>query len=323
MLQRIVFSILFLCATAFPAAGALLTTETRQSTSAGICTDGILGCAGGVSSAVTGASVNSTSHSNISDGGPASQSEARTAARSGSLEIAANASLRHRESGPFENYTEVRSDAIYEWDVVVLNPGNVSFTFNLPPGFVEVQSNAEFQNILNLHADVQANIQFCTPACTYSVFNDLLFQMFAELEANFQTYDLRNSAYSANPALDLEALRHDTVVLADAGFLRTWTWAYESFTGEIPLGHFAAGDTFTISYRLLSTVYADFGGFDTAALAAINDPFFLSSDALPQQDALTFAFSPAAPVPLPAALPLFATALCGLCGYTLRRTRRR
>ena len=281
------FATFFLLGTALPAVGSLFTTETRQATVAVICTDGTFFCINATESREGNSGVNSVVHANNFDSNLTTPSEARTAARSGALEIAANATIRHRNGGPFQNYTDVYGDTIYEWDALVVNEGNVSFTFDLPPGFVEVQSNGELQNLLP-NAEIQADIQFCSPACAYSAGNTSLFQMFSELEANFQTFQLSNGASSVNSALDTSALEHENVVLTDEGFIRTWTWAYEPFTGQIPLGHFDAGDTFTISYRLRGEVYSEFGAFQTAALAAINDPFFLSADFLPQQDALTF-----------------------------------
>lgn len=165
--------------------------------------------------------MDSATHSNNFNGNLTTPSKARTAAQSGPLEIAASASIRHREAGPFQNYSDVFGDAMFEWDVLVLNEGDVSFTFNLPPGFVEIQSNAEFQSQLDLTAAVQANIQYCSPAGTYSPANNSLFQMFSSLEGNFQTYQLFNGASSVNPGLDTYPLTHQNVVLTDGGFIRT------------------------------------------------------------------------------------------------------
>ena len=52
--------------------------------------------------------------------------------------------------------------------------------------------------------------------------------------------------------------------------------------GRIALGHFNAGETFTVSYRMIARVESEFPGFQTSMAAGINDPFFLSSDPLPQ-----------------------------------------
>jgi hypothetical protein len=311
-----------------PVMGSLVTLETRQSTSAVICTDGSPLCAGGTISSVNDTGVDEVVHSNNFDGNLTTPSEARTAARSGPLEIAANASLVNRDRGPFQNYSDVSGDALFEWDVLVLNEGDVSFTFNLPPGFVEIQSNAEWGDIIELTAALQADIQYCSPLCDYSPVNDSLFQSFSRLEGGFHTYELDNNAVSVNPSLDTSSLTHDNVTQTGGGFFRTYTWDYDAFTGQIPLGHFVGGQTFSLSYRMIGEVYSRsaisqraFGGFQTWAAAAINDPFFLSSDPLPQQSLVAFHFTPStAGVPEPGASGLIAA---GVFGTVLSRARAR
>jgi len=179
---RCISFVFILLSVALPVRGSLITTETRQLASASICVNGSLGCAGATRSSVVNTSTNSTSHSNNFDGGPdPAPSEARTAARTGATEIAANATVRHRNVGPFTNYTEVFGDSLFEIDIVALAAGAVYLDFNLPPGFVEVESNAEMLNFVTMAARIQADIQFCTPACPYDPSNPGLFQMLADL----------------------------------------------------------------------------------------------------------------------------------------------
>jgi len=310
MSVRCISFVFMLLSVALPARGSLITTETRQFASATICVNGSVGCAGATRSTVTNTSTNSTSHSNNFDGGPdPAASEARTAARTGSTEIAANATVRHRNGSFFTNYTEVLSDALFEIDIVALAAGAVYLDFHLPPGFVEVESNQEMLNFVTMAAGIQADIQFCTPACPYNSSNPGLFQMFADLRGNWlDGPDLLNGATSVEPSLDLTALRHTNVndVHSQNNFVRTMTWQYSAFTGRIFLGNFGAGQTFTVSYRMNALAANGdifngyFPAFQTWAAAAINDPFFLSGDPLPNQPIFTFTFVAIEEIPEPA-----------------------
>ncbi len=165
-------------------------------------------------------------------------------------------------------------DAIYEIDIVALTAGDVFLDFFLPPRFVEFQSNQELRNIVTMTARIQADLQFCTPACSRTT--DTLFQWFSELEGGYDSYSLSNGALSVNPLLDTSPLVHQNVDVVDTmGFTRTRTWSYDAFTGSIPLGHFGAGQTFTVRYRLIADTFSDFPTFETWAAGAINDPFMV------------------------------------------------
>lgn len=328
MRREILSAPVLLVVSASPVAGSLLTLETRQTTAAVICTDGVATgfCLGGTQSHVVDARVDGVSHSNNLDGNTTTPSEARTAARSGPAEIAANASIRHGGGGAFENYTQVSGDSLYEWDVLVLNEGDVFFTFTLPPGFVEIRTNAEWRDHLELTAAIQADLQFCAPACSNSASDASLFQMWARMSGTFTDPRFENHVSSTDPTLDASALLHRDVTQSPPGlsFDRTWTWEYDTFTGRLPLGHFVGGQTFTLSYRLRSEAYSEFAGFDTWAAAAINDPFFLSTDTLPSRRLVAFEFVPSGPpgspaVPEPVSGHLLAL---GLVASAIRRIPR-
>ena len=66
-------------------------------------------------------------------------------------------------------------------------------------------------------------------------------------------------------------------------------------------------------------MFANRPGFQTWAAAAINDPFFLSTDPLPHQSLFTFDFVEDTPsVPEPGSLTLL---VAGLCAFVLVRRR--
>ena len=115
-------------------------------------------------------------------------------------------------------------------------------------------------------------------------------------------------------------------VLSQNNFIRTMTWQYSAFMGRIFLSNFAAGQTFTVSYRMNALAANGdifngyFPAFQTWAAAAINDPFFLSSDPLPQQNIFTFTFVrpsnrfPSRPPPAPS---LWELVWCSCCAAGL------
>lgn len=290
--------ILFMACGALSTYSQLLTQETRQFSVAHICFDGTAPrrC-DGTMTRVANDSINSVSHSNNFDGTPTSRSEARTAGRAGLREIAANATIRQRFGGNLRNYTDIFGGSRYDIDIVVLNPGDVYLDFLLPPGFVEIESNVELIQPIILTAFIDASLRFCLPAeddCFGSSSSTSLFRMFSELEGGYFNHQLHNGASSINPSLDTSSLTHQNVSInvTSGGFIRTKTWEYPAFSGRVFLGHFNAGDTFTVSYGMLAEAYSNMPGFQTWVAAAINDPFFLSTDPLPQQDIFSFQFVP-------------------------------
>ncbi|HEY3392710.1 MAG TPA: hypothetical protein VGK58_08380, partial [Lacipirellulaceae bacterium] len=161
---------------AAPARGTVFTTVTRQHSEAVIC---VGDCLGANESVVVTETVDGTAHANNFDGNLTSPSEARTAGRTSASEIAANATLRHRNGGPFRDYSSVKGRAIYTIDAVALNSGNVFLDFYLPPGFVEIEANAEFRDFIQLSSLITADISMCAPKCATPL--TTLFQLRSEL----------------------------------------------------------------------------------------------------------------------------------------------
>jgi len=322
-----------LCTVPVAAQATLISTETRETTIAVICKDGNPFCTNADRSQVDDIQVNGNSSSSNFDGDLNTPSEARAAARSGTSDIAANAVIHHRnltQAGQqFEKYSDVRAQTLFETDVQALTAGDVTLHFVLPAGFVEIQSNAELRDLLEITATIQAVISICRPACSDTGFGDHLFQLDAELQGGFDTFSEFNNASSANPTLDLSPLLDDTVTDDNQGFIRTLTWDYDTFEGDINLGHFVGGQTFSIGYVMHAEVFMRnkdtqlaAANFQTNALAAINDPFVLNGDPL-----ISFAFEedgqqpPAVATPEPATLTLFGIGAAGI--RVLRRRRRR
>jgi hypothetical protein len=289
------------------ARGAVIPTETRQHSEAVIC---IGDCLGPNENSVVTETIDGVAHANNIDGTLTTPSQARTAGRTSASEIAANATLRHRNGGSFRDYTSVKGRAIYSMNVLALDAGDVFLDFYLPPGFVEIEGNAEFRDFITLSALITANISVCSPECSNPL--GTLFQLRSELTGGWETHELHNNVFSVDPNLDSSALTHDnvTVVESNGNFIRTKTWEYDAFSGRLPVGHFNAGDTFTLAYDMLAIVSADEAGFQTWAAAAINDPFFLSTDPLPQAPVFEFTQVPEPASAVLAMLGMLTLAIC-------------
>lgn len=276
--------LILLLTAADPAYSQPIVQETRQFTFADICDDGtILGNC----SRVDGSAVNSISHSNNFDGTIFTTSEARGAARSGLREIASNASIRYR-FGAGSNLRRyfVISVSTVTVDVLVLNGGDVYLDFFLPPGFLEVEGNVELPT-RTLSTTLLAAITLRSLQGSADSFT-----MQSILEGGFQGHTLDTQVFSTDPSLDTSPLTHENVNVNFDGFVRTRTWEYNGFQGRIFLGNFSNGQTFTLEYHMQTRAEADQPGFASWAAAAINDPFFLSTDPLPQQDLISFNFVP-------------------------------
>jgi hypothetical protein len=256
--------------------GVLLTTETQQRAFATICT-------AGTCQTITADTVNSTAHANNFAGSLTTPSQARTAGRSGASEIAANATIRHRTGRPFQDLTEVRGTAIYSIVATALTDGDVYLDFHLPPGFIEIESNSEARDFVELTAQVTAELFPEGPRPGLGID---LFEMTSELKGGWETHQLTSTATSVNPNLDLSPLTHQNVSVVESQEIRTKTWEYDAFSGRLLVGFMNAGQELAVVYTMSAKVNSDFPFFQTWAAAAINDPFFLSSDPLPQMQFL-------------------------------------
>jgi len=185
----------------------------------------------------------------------------------------------------------------------------------------------ELLNFVALVANVFAFINVCTPACTDNPSATRHFQMFTEMVGDYLTHSLSHSTFATDPSLDVTPLTHQnvTVVSSQNDSVRTRTWQYSAFAGRIFLGNFAAGQTFSVHYGMQASaangniIRGYFPASDTWAAAAINDPFFLSSDPLPQQLFLSLEFVPSnGVIPEPATVGGIAAGL-GLLAVLRRR----
>jgi hypothetical protein len=111
--------------------------------------------------------------------------------------------------------------------------------------------------------------------------------------------------------LDLAPLRQRNLSVVDSGEIRTKTWEYGEFAGNLLLGHFNAGEMFHLEYEMYAKVDGGRPVFQTWTAAAINDPFFLSSDPLPQRELFRLV-----QVPEPSAIAL--VAICSIVSVAAR-----
>jgi polyhydroxybutyrate depolymerase len=285
--------------------GAVIVTSTRQLADVEI---EILG------DALHGAIVeahNGRAHADVIEGDRFTPSESKAAARSSAVEMAANASFRHRTGRPFQRVRRVEAAAHYDLHGLVLGSGPVDLEFFLPPGFIEIESNAEARDSVLLDADIVATIAVCRPDCEASAI-ETLFRMESRLAGGWLTHQFTNQASAVNPNLDLAPLKHQNITIAETGDVRIKTWEHGEFTGNVRLGHFNAGEKFELRYLMFAGVSSSREFFQTWAAAAINDPFFLSSDPLPQRELFRLV-----QVPEPSAFAL--VAICSLVFVAVRR----
>lgn len=245
-------------------------------------------------------------------GGPPPDAQARTAARSSSSDIAANSLITDRTFDG-TNYTLVLSQANYTISVV---PDNVfvrqaAFDFFLPPSYLEITSNAELQQD-EMEAVLMADIRACVASiCTSS---DSVFHLQANLTASYDAFNHGISAIG-DPQLDLSAFTGSTPTVTDDGFLRTVNLSFDGYTGHLDLGSIPAGSAFNVEYVLQTRVSGR--ALYSTAIAAINDPFLLSTDPVVPGAGIVFTGDPTT-VPLPASAWLFLGAAGLLAGLQRR-----
>lgn len=253
---------------------------------------------------------NTPSNSSAFHGDLAAPSEARTAGRSSGIEIAANARFDNRTFSPVTDYTRVRGTADHRLEAQLIGggPAEVFIDFVLPPGFVEFTSNAELSpGIVTLEARVLAQLGLCdTPGC---LIPDQLFHVDTVLTGDYYSHDLHNTASGAG--LDLTPLMDPNVVVTEeqGGFIHRKTWSYPEFRGRLSLGIVSPDEIFEVAYFMDAIIGMTGFGPLTFAAAAINDPFFLSTDPVRSIELSLSAVDVTSAVPEPSIVWLMATGL--------------
>lgn len=215
---------------------------------------------------------------------------ARTAARSRGDEIAANAQFVDTTFTGGTTY-DVRSDAQVFMNAHNLfgAPQEVGFDFFLPPTELELTTNSELADFHVLEARAQAHIeiQYITGGGANA---QAVFDFEAELKSNHDalptvlpnvsaSYSVTvNGAPDPPNDMDLSSLLKPTIQRSESNGQRT-------VTVEIPqfFGHFNLGEVSGLPTEGMSVTYqmsADVKGLalNSEAIAAINDPFALSTD---------------------------------------------
>ena len=309
---RHIVSLCMLPALALPASAALV--ETVQSGVSEIRINGVL--ANEDSDAQTDGDV-----SVFARVGNATTPEVRAAARARVTgEMAANVRLDDKFQFSHTQVSEAISVATLKVtvapDTVFLR--NAVLDFLLPPSFVEVTSSGELQDNA-LEMVLFADLRVCFDTLCSSTDSRFSFQ--TTLTASWQEFDFSIQT-EGEPGLDLSALEAPTVTDAGGpgvGFMRTTTLEFATFEGHLDLGLIPIGLPLTLEYQMQAR-----GSGRMAAnigLAAINDPFILSTDPIQPGMALNIAVAPAV-VPLPAAWLVLASGSL-LTGALARRGARR
>lgn len=222
---------------------------------------------------------------------------ARTAARSRSSEIAANARVFQETGFNFVDYDLAISQANYTISATgALAPRQASFDFFLPPSYLEIVSNAETY-FHQLNATLLAELRVCF--ATSCSLGDRHLYVQADLDATYREHNVSVQA-SGNPALDLSPFLNATISDSGiGGFTRTRLIEFPAFSGHLDLGHVPAGVPITVDYVLQTRAWGTVAF--SSAIAAINDPFFLDSDPITGGVPLVLTL---APVPEPPAVAL-------------------
>lgn len=225
--------------------------------------------------------------------GSQSTPEARTAARSGAHEMAANARIDDKMQFSRTDWTTVLSQASYS---ITLAPDNVFVRdavvdFVLPPSYLEVTSTAEIP-FNALDTVLLADLRVCfAVACTLS---DSHFHLQANLEQSFDTFNWFVDA-TGDPGLDLTPLQNPTITDVGGGrtnFVRTTNVGFPLFRGHLDLGIVPAGTPLTLEYIMQARARGL--GLANIGIASINDPFVLSTDPVQSFDPLTLTVTDAA-----------------------------
>lgn len=237
--------------------------------------------------------------------------QGRTAARSRAEEIAANAMILDT-SFTGVTFDEVISAAQFNLTVSPeLIVRHATLEFFLPPSYMEVVSNAEtYFNVME--TVLLANVRICyADICNFS---DQRFQFQAVATVSFlnREYDVQATG---DPAFDLSGLQNPIVTFTPNGFLNTYHVAFPEFTGILDVGDVPAGVPITVEYQIQAR--ASGRALLNTAIAAINDPFLLSTDPVLQGTPLQLTFTPVVDT-----VPEPSTVLLVLSGVAMAVVRR-
>jgi hypothetical protein len=308
--------ILILLAALAPLRGAIIvTTEVLASSSASFTYQSVLYSDQSISPGVETASTQALA-------GNANTPEGRTAARVSTNEIAANARLDGKLFFAPTNIQDNGSILTYTGTIMKLTGAseNILLDFYLPPSYVETTTNAEIPYaavnpaiFASIEAGYCSSIISCGPATE-------LFEFQAYLDSTFNSYSYLRHA-TGQAGLDLTPLLNPVVTdtYSQPGFFRTANMEFPGYAGTVDLGSMSVGQILRFTYRLEARAL----GYASAnvGIAAINDPFFLSSDpVLPGAPIAVTSSANGDDVPEPGTFALLAS---GLVALTLRATKRR
>lgn len=274
-----------------------------------------------VSSHIQSSGVRQAEQSNTATDGAASSqaiwppspttAQGRTAARSRVEEIAANALIL--DTGftglPFD---ELLSAATYTITVdPVFVEQNASLQFYLPPGYMEIESNAEVP-FNEMETVLLAGLRVCYTNSCSSADERFFFQAVATARFTSRSYSV---VANGDASLDLSGLENPVVTFTPDGFINTYLVEFPDFTGMLDLGPVGAGLPITVEYQIQARARG-VALFNRAA-AAINDPFVLDTDPVRQGIPLRLTLTPAVDeVPEPSTVLL---ALSGVAMVIVRR----
>jgi hypothetical protein len=251
--------------------------------------------------------------------GTSTTPEARTAARSSSTEIAANARIDDKMLFSGTDFTTVLSQAAYS---IVLAPDTVFVNeavldFVLPPAYLEITNNAELP-VAELATVMLADLRFCFATVCSS--QDAVFHLQADLVGSWRSFATGVNV-TGHAQLDLTPLRNPTIADTGAtGFLRTTTVSFPLFQGHLELGRIPRGVPVSIEYILQARATGRLAG--NIGIAAVNDPFLLETDPVlasaPLALTLTPRVDPPPQVPEPASTWLVALAVAACAGRRVR-----
>jgi len=217
--------------------------------------------------------------------GTQSTPEARTAARSGAHEMAANARIDDKHAFSGTDFSTVLSQANYSIMLAADNlfVHNAVVDFVLPASYLEVTSNVETSTVV-LETTLLADLRVCFAiACTLS---DSRFHIQANLDASYRSFSWSSSPTGA-PGLDLTPFQNPTITNTTTGntFLHTTNVAFPFFQGHLDLGTVPAGTPLTLEYIMQAR--ASGRGETNIGISSINDPFLLGTDPVQMADPMT------------------------------------